>query len=1390
MLSSALLDNRKWAGKEEPEKQERRELNGNAAPGVGPTSTGKKTRPEKTEENNNNNNHNNRNHSAGDPERPGHRGEEVRSSGTHGEEVRLPGTRGEEVRSSGTRRHEENGNDDDDRNRKPETDANCNEPSLPCRCCREHSPPREPGKKTPPETILDEREGQGKRGSLCPPPSCAEPPQSPLEFTLSSSGSSSSSSISSCSDFESDSNPEFPADSRRDAVVGEGGGVLSPDSRRQPDIVPLEQGMEPRCLEEKEKKETETETQQEGLSDVFIPCYSPDEGYPSGHCSRSSSFPELGEGEEEELPDSLAGSPDEDNDGNNQPFSGMSSSGASPCSEPESGDGSKPARSSPPNQSFSFYSSPGPLSRIHGLPGKAPNNIPKLEKVDDPSSQTGWTADRKQAGRIPDIPDVIIKKNKEVPDPDSCDTDPIPGKISDTPGNAALKGKEEDIPAGSSGQRWDSWADVLGGKEGGGKEGRRPLVLDLGGPGYVDRLLGQRSPLLDSRGIPEPQKNVTSFHELARRRRRSGGSANHSAAGGDRERSDWLMVFSPDTELPPRPFGNGNQRAEAEEEEEEGENRRSSPQKGGSQGGSNVTTFKELRLRNKQNQQRQNWGSCSSDEGAVQVEPEEPPPFPSAWDPFLEEAGGSEPSAAAQPPPPAISFYFQTPSQPPLARRHSRPALQPIAEGAAEDEPRPLGIPPGDGEGERGTADGGRGRESHSAVSAPPSPYFPLPDQTHALLLPPVQYHYRHHQQHLLFHHPSTRRSQLLSSPDESTLPVSGPWLQYLSGQPGGALLFTDLLSPPTPPRLSPIGAYSPPVRAGLPPPCTDLPSLCCPFFPRSRTLPSLRACPGGPQDGGQGSGGRVPAAASHTGRACEQLVRSLSFTGPLQVGGTWMAGSSRTPLGDQELPLLCLQQKSALVNAVSSAVEEILSHFSSSRTLVQKAQSGDSRLNPSLARLVLQALCPALRSLLSDGLKPYQSDLIVGRRRNSPWGLVEASTRPGPSTQGLHLLSSRLCQLPELRNANKRFNAFVFGLLNLKLLDHWLSHLQSSQDVLSAYYSPASFLRLTSCQPLFEELLLLLQPLSLLTFHLDLLFEHHHLLPANQDGRRASSANQIPRGSAPANRGPDGKGTANQDSPGLANGSEHTDRGPKPGTANPAPGGGAGPTNQKPASRKEAGSSGPANQSVLFPVEWELGGAPPGAGRPLSQQAGQALQSGWKQIVQWGGGLGQNWAGSDRASRIRAGEGEVSWWDKLSQNPWVSLSPTQTQNWGKDPRSCTETQSGTSPDTRGTDAEAPPPPPRRVRRGSEGAGGVGGERGSVLDAGQTFRSFTGGQQASDTGAETAPSVQLALSERFCSEGDSDRRRNPARRRGVWTRDQPEADRHTEPRTQGRAHAV
>lgn len=154
---------------------------------------------------------------------------------------------------------------------------------------------------------------------------------------------------------------------------------------------------------------------------------------------------------------------------------------------------------------------------------------------------------------------------------------------------------------------------------------------------------------------------------------------------------------------------------------------------------------------------------------------------------------------------------------------------------------------------------------------------------------------------------------------------------------------------------------------------------------------------------------------------------------------------------------LVILVLPAGLVSAVSEAVEAILGQFSASRTVVQKVSqcwscstgeearnsplmilvlmfssilvsrafslfsfahsfyslcppllcfqtlSGDSTINPALGRLVLQCLCPALHSLLTDGLKPHQSDLIAGRRPNSAWGLVQASTRPGSKKMSIY---------------------------------------------------------------------------------------------------------------------------------------------------------------------------------------------------------------------------------------------------------------------------------------------------------------------------------------------------------------------------------------------------
>ncbi|KAM7023683.1 AP-4 complex accessory subunit RUSC2-like [Acridotheres tristis] len=157
-------------------------------------------------------------------------------------------------------------------------------------------------------------------------------------------------------------------------------------------------------------------------------------------------------------------------------------------------------------------------------------------------------------------------------------------------------------------------------------------------------------------------------------------------------------------------------------------------------------------------------------------------------------------------------------------------------------------------------------------------------------------------------------------------------------------------------------------------------------------------------------------------------------------------------------------------------------------------AKLGNSSVSPNVGHLILKYLCPTVRDILSDGLKAYVLDMIIGQRRNIPWSVVEASTQLGPSTKLLHSLYSKISQYTELTNHTMRFNAFIFGLLNIRSLEFWFNHLYNHEDIILAHYQPVGFLCLSHsvCQPLFEELLLLLQPLSLLPFNLDLLFEHH----------------------------------------------------------------------------------------------------------------------------------------------------------------------------------------------------------------------------------------------------------------------------------------------------------
>ncbi|KAM3874343.1 AP-4 complex accessory subunit RUSC2 [Diretmus argenteus] len=199
--------------------------------------------------------------------------------------------------------------------------------------------------------------------------------------------------------------------------------------------------------------------------------------------------------------------------------------------------------------------------------------------------------------------------------------------------------------------------------------------------------------------------------------------------------------------------------------------------------------------------------------------------------------------------------------------------------------------------------------------------------------------------------------------------------------------------------------------------------------------------------------------------------------------------------------------QRRGLLRSVNMAVDLIMAHFGSSRDPEEKMRLGNSSCSPTITGLVLEHFCPTIQSILEDGLRDHKLDLIIGQHRNHTWSVVEVSTNTGPSTRVLHILASKIRQCPELTSHCMRLRAFIMGLLNLRALEFWLNHLQSQKDVVTTYYHSWGFLSMSQgrCQPLFQELLLLLQPLSVLPFDLNLLLERRLLnnrqLCSKEDG-------------------------------------------------------------------------------------------------------------------------------------------------------------------------------------------------------------------------------------------------------------------------------------------------
>ncbi|XP_063541893.1 uncharacterized protein LOC134750560 isoform X7 [Cydia strobilella] len=209
---------------------------------------------------------------------------------------------------------------------------------------------------------------------------------------------------------------------------------------------------------------------------------------------------------------------------------------------------------------------------------------------------------------------------------------------------------------------------------------------------------------------------------------------------------------------------------------------------------------------------------------------------------------------------------------------------------------------------------------------------------------------------------------------------------------------------------------------------------------------------------------------------------------------------------------LIDLSQKRALVSNVTDAVEMLIQHFSSATDQAELAFLGDSKQSPACAKIALNALCPALYAVFRDGLKE-NIETSFGAVNNSVWQMVETTARQGPITKSLNELVLRINSEDAVTEGLVKFNAFILGLLNAQSVDAWVSYVRTRESVLSKAYNGDSLLlagvQSPRCRALLDSLQAALEPLRLLPFSLDLMFEmrelHRSFKKIESDMRAAS---------------------------------------------------------------------------------------------------------------------------------------------------------------------------------------------------------------------------------------------------------------------------------------------
>ncbi|XP_013173892.1 PREDICTED: uncharacterized protein LOC106122468 isoform X6 [Papilio xuthus] len=221
---------------------------------------------------------------------------------------------------------------------------------------------------------------------------------------------------------------------------------------------------------------------------------------------------------------------------------------------------------------------------------------------------------------------------------------------------------------------------------------------------------------------------------------------------------------------------------------------------------------------------------------------------------------------------------------------------------------------------------------------------------------------------------------------------------------------------------------------------------------------------------------------------------------------------------GRPKYDVIDISQKRALVSNVTDAVEMLIQHFSPATDQAELTFLGDSKHSPACAKIALNALCPALYAIFRDGLKE-SIETSFGAVDNSVWQMLEATARQGPITKSLNELILRINSEDAVTEGLVKFNAFILGLLNAQTVDAWVSYVKTRESILAKHYGPDSLMLAgcigePRCKALLDTLLASLEPLKLLPFSLDLMFEmrelHRSFKRIESDMRAASRPSAI----------------------------------------------------------------------------------------------------------------------------------------------------------------------------------------------------------------------------------------------------------------------------------------